>query len=181
MPALCEFGPTPQSLWAATPDSGKNRGHRMNELGRFFRGLWGRLTLGSPARPVTLLKVSNLTRQTVLATRMAVADQGETRRKGLLGRKGLPPGEGLWIIPCEAVHTFGMQFSIDLVYLDRKNRIRKLRSEVPPWRLSACLTAHSVMELAPGTIRNSRTEPGDILEFASEPSAKESCEPELEV
>ena len=166
MPALCEFGPTPQASWAGAPDCGKNRGNRMNELGRFFTGLWARLTLGSPAKPVTLLKVSNLTRQTVLATRMAVADQGETRRKGLLGRKGLAPGEGLWIIPCEAVHTFGMQFSIDLVYLDRKNRIRKLRSEVPPWRLSACLTAHSVMELAAGTIHDTQTERGDALEFS---------------
>jgi len=131
--------------------------------------------------PEEYLQVTNLTRQTVLATCVKVADRGATRQKGLLGRKGLAPGEGLWIVPCESVHTIGMQFSIDLVYLDRKNRIRKLRSEVPPWRLSACLTAHSVMELAPGTIRNSRTEPGDILEFASEPSAKESCEPELEV
>jgi uncharacterized membrane protein (UPF0127 family) len=96
---------------------------------------------------------------------MEVADSGPKRNKGLLGRESLSPGEGLWIIPCEAVHTFWMHFSIDLVYLDRQKRIRKLSSEVPPWRLSACLTAHSVLELPPGTIRNTQTERGDALQF----------------
>jgi uncharacterized membrane protein (UPF0127 family) len=59
-----------------------------------------------------------------------------------------------------------MRFSIDLVYLDRKKRIKKLRSKVPPWRLSACLSAHSVLELAAGTICNTQTERGDLLEFS---------------
>jgi uncharacterized membrane protein (UPF0127 family) len=113
------------------------------------------------------LRVSNLTRNTVLATCMEVADSAAKRNKGLLGRERLAPGEGLWIRPCEAVHTFWMRFSIDLIYLDRKNRIRKLVSEVPPWRLSACLMAHSVLELPSGTIRETRTQPGDTLEFSA--------------
>ena len=113
------------------------------------------------------LQVSNLTRNTVLATYMEVADSGAKRNKGLLGRESLFPGEGLWIIPCEAVHTFWMRFPIDLVYLDSKKRIRKLRGEVRPWRLSACISAHSVLELPSGTIRDTRTEPGDTLEFSA--------------
>lgn len=112
------------------------------------------------------LRVTNLTRGTVLATRLEVADSSARRSKGLLGRASLAPGEGLWIVPCESVHTFFMQFPIDLVYLDRKHRIRKLRSSVPPWRLSACLFAHSVLELVPGTIRGTHTQPGDLLEFS---------------
>ncbi len=96
---------------------------------------------------------------------MEVADSGPKRNKGLLGREGLASGEGLWILPCEAVHTFWMRFPIDLVYLDREKRIRKLSGEVPPWRLSACLSAHSVLELPPGTIRNTKTQRGDTLEF----------------
>jgi uncharacterized membrane protein (UPF0127 family) len=64
-----------------------------------------------------------------------------------------------------------MKFPIDLIYLNRKNQIRKLRSDVPPWRLSACLSAHSVLELAPGTIRNTQTQRGDTLEFTSAPLA----------
>ncbi len=115
------------------------------------------------------LHVANTTRQTVLADRLETADQGANRRKGLLGRKGLAPGEGLWIRPCEAVHTFFMQFPIDLVYLDRKLRIRKLRSNVGPWRLSGCLTAHSVLELPAGTIHATQTQLGDNLEFTAIP------------
>lgn len=123
--------------------------------------------------PEIRLRVSNLTRKTVLASAAELADKGEKRRKGLLGREHLYPGQGLWILPCEAVHTFGMQFPIDLVYLDRNHRIKKVRSNVPPWRLSACFTAHSVLELASGTIRDTQTKPGDKLEFSSAPLSDE--------
>jgi hypothetical protein len=119
------------------------------------------------AAPAVYLRVSNLTRRTALATCLEVADSGSTRNKGLLGRKSLAPGEGLWIIPCEAIHTFCMKFSIDLVYLDRKNRIKKLKSDVGPWRLSACFSAHSVLELPAGTIRATLTHLGDTIEFSS--------------
>ncbi|MGB6690360.1 MAG: DUF192 domain-containing protein [Terracidiphilus sp.] len=115
------------------------------------------------------MHVANLTRNTVIATSVEVADSGPTRSKGLLGRKGLDPGTGLWIVPCEAVHTFWMQFPIDLIYLDRDLRIRKLRTGVPPWRLSGCLTAHSVLELASGAIRDSQTQSGDKLDFSELP------------
>lgn len=113
------------------------------------------------------LKILNLTRQVVLADCVEVADHGATRRRGLLGRSGLPAGEGLWIVPCESVHTFGMKFRIDLVYLDRNKKVKKVRSAVPPWRLSACLSAHSVLELASGTIHTTQTKPGDKLEFSA--------------
>jgi uncharacterized membrane protein (UPF0127 family) len=117
------------------------------------------------ARPEKRLRVENLTRRTLLASSMEVADTAARRNKGLLGRERLLPGEGLWIVPCESVHTFWMQFSIDLVYLDSKKAIRKLVSEVRPWRLSGCLWAHSVLELPSGTIRETRTQMGDTLEF----------------
>ena len=122
----------------------------------------------NPRRPesVARMKVSNLTRQTVLADSVEVADSHAKRNKGLLGRDGLASGEGLWIVPCEAVHTFGMRFSIDLVYIDRKLRVRKVRRAVRPWRMSACLSAHSVIELAAGAVAATRTVRGDTLEFA---------------
>jgi uncharacterized membrane protein (UPF0127 family) len=62
-----------------------------------------------------------------------------------------------------------MRFPIDLVYLDRGNRIRKVRSAVGAWRISACLSAHSVLELAAGTIRATGTQRGDTLEFEPTP------------
>ena len=119
--------------------------------------------------PEPRLHVTNLTRSTVLATSIEVAASASMRNKGLLGRNGLASGEGLWIVPCESVHTFFMRFAIDLVYLDRKKRIKKLRSSVPPWRLSMCLSAHSILELPSGTIRATATECGDQLEFNPAP------------
>jgi uncharacterized membrane protein (UPF0127 family) len=121
------------------------------------------------AAPEVRLQVKNLTRQTILANCLEVADSGPKRNKGLLGRKGLSPGEGMWILPCESVHTFGMQFPIDLVYLDRKHQIRKVRSNVRPWRISACLSAHSVIELPSGTVHATESKPGDTLEFSAAP------------
>lgn len=121
-----------------------------------------------PQRPAAdRLKVTNATRGTVLATRLEVADTGAKRNKGLLGRKGLEEGGGLWIVPCESVHTFFMQFPIDLVYLDRRLRVRKVRHSVGAWRLSACLSAHSILELPAGAARAALTEVGDMLEFAA--------------
>ena len=114
-------------------------------------------------------QIANRTRGTVLATRLEVADSGPRRTKGLLGRAGLNAGEGLWIVPCESVHTFFMRFPIDLVYLDRKNKVKKIRSNVGPWRISACLSAHSVIELPAGTVSNTLTQTGDTLEFTSAP------------
>ena len=119
-----------------------------------------------PAAPDQHLLVTNPARATVLATRLEVADSGPKRNKGLLGREGLASGGGLWIVPCESVHTFFMRFPIDLVYLDRKNTIKKVKSAVGPWRLSACLSAHSVLELPAGTIRTTQTQKGDCLEFS---------------
>lgn len=124
------------------------------------------------ARSNVRLKIANLTRRSVLAHSVEVADHGAARNKGLLGRDHLPVGEGLWIVPCEAVHTFGMRFPIDLVYIDRNKVVKKVRSNVRPWRLSGCLTAHSIIELPSGAIEASQTCPGDALEFSpSEESA----------
>jgi uncharacterized protein len=127
----------------------------------------GRLLRATPAQPAfpARMMARNLTRQTVLGEHVEVAGSGATRRKGLLGRNGLGAGEGLWIVPCESVHTFFMRFPIDLVYLDRKNRVRKVRHAVGPWRISACFTAHSVIELPAGSVRQSGTVKGDVVEL----------------
>jgi len=109
--------------------------------------------------------VRNRTRGTVLGEAIELADTSAKRRTGLLKHDHLEPGTGLWIVPCESVHTFFMKFAIDLVYVDRKHVVRKVRHAVPAWRLSACLSAHSILELPPGTARNSGTVAGDELEF----------------
>jgi uncharacterized membrane protein (UPF0127 family) len=112
-----------------------------------------------------LVRVLNLTRESQVGSRVEVAGSNVKRSKGLLGRKGLDPGEGMWIIPCEAIHTFFMRFPLDLIYLDKKLRVRKVRSSVKAWRISVCLQAHSVLELPAGTVQSSRTKRGDLLEI----------------
>jgi uncharacterized membrane protein (UPF0127 family) len=107
--------------------------------------------------------VRNKTRQTLLADRAEMADTSAKRRVGLLKHKSLAPGEGLWIAPCESVHTFFMKFPIDLIYLDKKLRVRKVRRAVPPWRLSGCFSAHSILELPAGAAAQSGTVAGDEL------------------
>jgi hypothetical protein len=107
--------------------------------------------------------VRNQTRQTVLADAGEIADTSAKRRVGLLKHERLGPGEGLWIVPCESVHTFFMKFPIDLVYLDKKRKVRKIRAAVPPWRLSMCLGAHSILELPAGRAAETGTTVGDEL------------------
>ena len=128
-----------------------------------------------PAQLGDRLRVVNATRKIEIADRVELAGSGAKRSKGLLGRSGLGQGEGMWIVPCEAVHTFWMKFSLDLVYLDRQHRVAKIRRNVPPWRLSACLTAHSVIEFAAGAIRESDLQPGDKLEFLPAPNGVDSA------
>ncbi len=137
----------------------------MNPFERFAKGVVEFVSPPAQAGPQGPLLVTNVTRGTVLATRLEAAHTGATRRKGLLGRSGLGAGEGLWIAPCESVHTFFMRFPIDLVYLDREKRVKKTRRAVGPWRLSACLSAHSILELPAGTIEKTQSEPGDTLEI----------------
>ncbi|MFC5863797.1 DUF192 domain-containing protein [Acidicapsa dinghuensis] len=111
-------------------------------------------------------RVLNRTRGTILAEHAQLAGTSSERIRGLLDRESLSQGEGLWIVPCESVHTFGMRFAIDLVYLDRKSRIRKIRHGVKPWRISACLIAHSILELPAGAVTKSDSCVGDQLELS---------------
>ena len=111
------------------------------------------------------IRVCNSTRGNVLAESAEVADHSAARRKGLLGRSQFTQGEGLWITPCESVHTCGMKFGIDVVFLDRSLRVRKLRENLIPWRMSMHLFAESILELPTGAIRQSGTRVGDQLRF----------------
>lgn len=111
------------------------------------------------------LTVRNVTRGTTLGDNIDVADTSAKRSVGLLKKTGLKPGEGLWIVPCEGIHMFFMKFPIDVVYIDRKKRVRKTVRALRPWRASLCISAHSVIELPVGVIEASQTQKGDQLEW----------------
>jgi uncharacterized protein len=112
-----------------------------------------------------MLRIRNVTRNTVLAVAADVADTSKKRRTGLLKRTSLPAGEGLWIAPCEGIHSFRMKFAFDALFLDRRRKVLKIRHEMGRGRISLCLRAHSVLELPAGTAKATGTMEGDQLEF----------------
>jgi len=111
------------------------------------------------------LRVKNLTRDRMLTEHATIADTSAKRRTGLLKHKSLEPGDGLWIVPCEGVHTFGMNFPIDVIFLNRKRKVLKVRPRMVKRRLAFSLLAHSVLELPAGTVEETGTVRGDQLEF----------------
>lgn len=115
------------------------------------------------------IRVRNLSRDAVLATEAEVADTSKKRRIGLRKHQSLAPGEGMWISPCEAIHTIGMKFAIDVLFLSRTREVVKLKEAVPPGRIAVCLRAHSVLELPAGTIASTGTQVGDRLQFERVP------------
>jgi len=111
------------------------------------------------------LRVRNQSRDAILADRADIANTSAKRKVGLLRHTKLNPGEGLWITPCEGVHTIGMKFPIDVLFLSKKRKVLKIRAAMPRWRMSMCLRAHSVLELPSGTAAATQTARGDQLEF----------------
>jgi uncharacterized protein len=98
-----------------------------------------------------------------LATHVEPAFESATRTKGLLGRDGLPEGHALVIVPCQAVHTFGMRFRIDLVGVRRDGTVVRCRADIPPRRLAFALRAWAIIELPTGSIARARLSLGDRL------------------
>lgn len=111
------------------------------------------------------MRVENRTRAILLGDAIDLANTSSKRRTGLLKHAGLAKGQGLWIVPCEAVHTFGMKFSIDVLFLNKKRKVLKIREDMGRRRIALCLWAHSVLELPAGTIAATGTQPGDELEL----------------
>ncbi len=95
---------------------------------------------------------------------LEVAETFRARSKGLLGKTAMVAGEGLLIKPCKGVHTFGMKFPIDVIVLDKKNRIIDLFKDLLPNRLTPIyLRAASVIELPAGTVEASGVATGDDI------------------
>ena len=115
--------------------------------------------LRQPARPWAL---HNRNTGATLAGRVLAAVDSETRRRGLLGRTHLED-EALVIAPCNAVHTFFMKFSIDVIFVDRHGAVTRVARAVQPWRITGALRAFAVIEVAAGTAARTRTTTGQSL------------------
>ena len=112
------------------------------------------------------VRAVNTTRGTVLGECIRVADTGLTRIVGLLGERKLSPGDGLLIVPCQGVHTWGMLFPIDIAVLDNDWNVLALRPRMRQFRMTRVFwRAAAVLELPPGTLDSTSTAVGDTLTF----------------
>jgi uncharacterized membrane protein (UPF0127 family) len=110
------------------------------------------------------VSVYNQTKETLLAGRVRVANTGLSRLIGLLGRRSLEADHGIWILPTNAIHTFGMLFRFDVILIDRSYQVVGLRERIRPFSMTwPNFRARSVLELPAGTIARSGTEAGDQL------------------
>lgn len=113
--------------------------------------------------------VYNKTRERFVATHARVADGYFSRLIGLLGttRRWARPGKGLWIVPSHGVHTIGMLYALDLVFLNRDRVVVEVEEHVRPFRISkVSFKADSVLELPVHTVFRTETRVGDQLEIS---------------
>jgi uncharacterized membrane protein (UPF0127 family) len=110
--------------------------------------------------------VRNLTRGGIIGDAVRVADRFFPRMRGLLRTDGLAEGEGLWIHPCSGIHSIGMRFEFDVLFLGpgmkvvgRYERFRRNRISRVFW------SAWGVLELPAGTVGRTGTEVGDEIQF----------------
>ncbi|MCM8789645.1 MAG: DUF192 domain-containing protein [Candidatus Omnitrophica bacterium] len=113
------------------------------------------------------MKIINKTNNAILAEKAILADTPLSRLKGLLGRKQLNIGEGIILRPCSSIHTFFMHFPIDILFLDKNNKIIKAIPDLKPFHLTAIyFNAAFAIELPVGTISSTSTHIGDeVLYF----------------
>ena len=122
--------------------------------------------------------VYNETRECFLSLNVRAADTIFSRLKGLIGRLRLRADEGIWVVPSRGVHTLGLFFPLDLIYLDENHRVIHLVEYFPSFRIGPLKTqAESVLELPTHTIYSSHTQPGDQLVICIAEDLKRRLQP----
>jgi uncharacterized membrane protein (UPF0127 family) len=117
------------------------------------------------------LALVNQRTEEALAERVEVAVTRRDRRKGLLGRTDFEASSALIIAPCFSIHTMFMRFDIDAVFVDDIGRAVKVVRELGPWRIAVDPSAHAVVELPAGSLRDREVNIGDRL-YLVEPGGK---------
>jgi uncharacterized membrane protein (UPF0127 family) len=115
-----------------------------------------------------MVRIVNRARGTLIAERAEVARTWWARGKGLLGKKGLPPGGGLIIEPCSSIHTWFMAFPIDVAFVAADGRVVRISPALKPWRFGPLSRGvRFVVELPAGALATSGTVAGDYLDIAA--------------
>ena len=117
-------------------------------------------------RSTEALHLVNQRTGAVIASTLEMAADGPARRKGLLGRDVFHEGQALIIAPCSGVHTVGMRFEIDVVFVTRAGIVTKVQRRVTPWRICLSFRAFAAIELPAGTIAGAELLPRDTLAIA---------------
>ncbi len=141
----------------ALPSSGGriSDGRKRRETGRVSR---------LPVAMEPTYCVFNKTNESFLGLKVTCASTSLARLRGLLGKLRVSPGEGLWVVPSRGIHTVGLMFPLDLVYLDAGDRVIHLVEHLRPFRFSPIrLNCASLLELPAHTIYASQTRVGDQL------------------
>jgi uncharacterized protein len=112
------------------------------------------------------VKIINTTKNIVLADDAIIAATVFKRLKGLLGRKSIENGEALVIRPCNSIHTFFMRFPIDVLFVDKANKVIAVLNTFPSFRVSKIyFSAAYVIELPAGSLKTTSTSVSDQLEI----------------
>lgn len=110
------------------------------------------------------MRITNRTRNTLLGSRVTLASTWLGRLRGFIGRPEPGPGEGILLLPCDAVHTFWMSFDLDVLFLDEKGRVLEVVRSLRPWKRTRRVPkARYVLEVPVGTVDGSGTQVGDEL------------------
>ncbi len=124
------------------------------------------------------MQIVNVTRNQVLSDQCRLASSFLQRLVGLLGRNSLPRGQGLLLDNCHGIHTIGMRFAIDILFLDRGLRVMRSASRVAPFHLGPVVSnASYVLELPSGMIEETGTEVGDQIQFRTGSEANGPADP----
>jgi uncharacterized membrane protein (UPF0127 family) len=116
-----------------------------------------------------------------VATHVEIAATRATRRRGLLGRDRLDQTTAMLLAPCAAVHTIGMRFPIDVVFVDRQGFAVKIVRNLRPWRMALATGGRAVIEMAAGSVDWGQVLPGDRLYLAPVSTAERASEPTASV
>ena len=111
------------------------------------------------------LSLVNESTGATVASRVELALDRATRRRGLLGRAALPPASAMVLSPCWMVHTAFMQFPIDVLFVNAQGLVVHVARDVAPWRAAMSLRAHAVIELPAGAATRRDVHVGDRVTF----------------
>ena len=112
------------------------------------------------------MKIINKNRGTIIADSCMEANTFARRFLGLMGKKTLPEGSGLIIKPCNSIHMFFMRIPLDVIFIDKSNKVIYTIEDFKPWRVSKIVRgAVCTIELPIGALKRSRTSIGDMLEL----------------